>query len=254
MNAFVDKIPGGSSKRKGQSCQDLTDTLKKSKFVSKLSITHKHDINLTAQNRGTKTVQMYLDFGQRSFGKQVECKICSMRYVQGDVEDEAKHKAFCSFHSNGFVSFPSFFKENIDFFVKQTFTSPVPLSSNANQPKSYYFSSTSQPSSSSSSSKQKESPSTLKIIALSLSRLRSDTMRKLYDKIFSELNSDSSFTLPELDETSEYQQEDDVSLSKTTDDRAGCFICIDDRRRILGCVIVEKVCFIYYYFFVSYRA
>lgn len=36
--------------------------------------------------------QMYLDFGQRSFGRQIECAVCGMLYTEGEPEDEKEHQ------------------------------------------------------------------------------------------------------------------------------------------------------------------
>ncbi len=36
--------------------------------------------------------QMYLDFGQRTFGRSVECKECGFRYTEGEATDEAAHR------------------------------------------------------------------------------------------------------------------------------------------------------------------
>ena len=36
--------------------------------------------------------QMYLDFGQRSFGRQVTCSQCGMRYCEGEPTDEEEHR------------------------------------------------------------------------------------------------------------------------------------------------------------------
>ena len=38
---------------------------------------------------------MVLDFGQRSFGRKVECPMCSLLYCRGDPEDEAAHAKHC---------------------------------------------------------------------------------------------------------------------------------------------------------------
>ena len=43
-----------------------------------------------------KRHQMFLDYGQKSFGKHVECPLCGMLYVVGDIVDESSHRANCS--------------------------------------------------------------------------------------------------------------------------------------------------------------
>jgi N-acetyltransferase len=39
-----------------------------------------------------KTEQMYLDFGQRSFGRTAECRECGFIYAEGEPSDEAAHR------------------------------------------------------------------------------------------------------------------------------------------------------------------
>lgn len=40
-----------------------------------------------------KMEQLYLDFGQKSFGRQVHCARCRMMYTEGQPDDEAAHRA-----------------------------------------------------------------------------------------------------------------------------------------------------------------
>ena len=40
--------------------------------------------------------QMYLDLGQKLFGKNKECPNCGMFYVIGDTDDECRHKKLCA--------------------------------------------------------------------------------------------------------------------------------------------------------------
>ena len=35
---------------------------------------------------------MYLDFGQRSFGRTAECRECGFIYAEGEPSDEAAHR------------------------------------------------------------------------------------------------------------------------------------------------------------------
>lgn len=88
----------------------------------------------------------------------------------------------------------------------------------------------------------------MNIVALSRTRLRSDVMMKLYEDIFSELNSDSSFALPDRIENINGSATDldmgsknDSTGESNSEEKAGCFMCIDDHRRILGSLIVERV-------------
>lgn len=45
--------------------------------------------------------QVYLDFGQASFGKQIICPICNFMYVHGVKDDEAQHKKICTEYTRG---------------------------------------------------------------------------------------------------------------------------------------------------------
>jgi len=45
--------------------------------------------------------QTYLDLGQRDFGKSVTCPLCGCLYIQGDMDDEATHQAFCKQKKKG---------------------------------------------------------------------------------------------------------------------------------------------------------
>jgi len=262
MNAFIDKIPSSSSsKRKGNSGTrpDL------SKKTTSSHHHHRDDDGFNSKSSSkttttTKSVQMYLDFGQRSFGKQIECKKCTMRYVEGDIEDETNHKSFCLSQSNGHVFTPPYLKQGIDYYIKHTFEVLLPSTTKTiNQSiktSSTFFSS--KPTSTTSFSSKPVILSELKIITVSQQRFRSDVMMKLYEDIFAELNSDQSFTLPEkkktdvrecsemIDQSSDRSQTDLTSESSgissgAGDETAGCFMCVDDNRRILGCIIVEKV-------------
>jgi len=38
-------------------------------------------------------MQLYLDFGQRSFGRQITCPECGLMYTEGEPNDEAGHRA-----------------------------------------------------------------------------------------------------------------------------------------------------------------
>jgi zinc-finger of acetyl-transferase ESCO len=40
--------------------------------------------------------QMFLDLGQKLFGKSKECKNCGMYFVIGDVDDERRHNQICA--------------------------------------------------------------------------------------------------------------------------------------------------------------
>ena len=42
-----------------------------------------------------KLEQMVLDFGQKSFGRKIECATCGLLYCRGDPDDEAAHAKHC---------------------------------------------------------------------------------------------------------------------------------------------------------------
>lgn len=47
--------------------------------------------------------QLYLDFGQRTFGRTVECAQCGFTYCEGEPSDEADHKAHHRWAMQGVV-------------------------------------------------------------------------------------------------------------------------------------------------------
>ncbi len=76
MDAFITRLPKSSSKSAPE------------KSVKKR--------NLDDQSNQSNKKQMYIDLGQKSFGKQINCKLCGMIYIKGDIEDENNHKKICS--------------------------------------------------------------------------------------------------------------------------------------------------------------
>jgi ribosomal protein S27AE len=50
------------------------------------------------KSTGVPTIQrqMYLDLGQKLFGKNKECPKCGMFYVIGDTDDECRHSRLCA--------------------------------------------------------------------------------------------------------------------------------------------------------------
>ena len=46
----------------------------------------------TPQPKAKPAEQLYLDFGQRSFGQRQECKTCGLLYTLGQPEDEEMHR------------------------------------------------------------------------------------------------------------------------------------------------------------------
>ena len=47
-----------------------------------------------AESKKRPLEQLYLDYGQRSFGRTLECRECGFAYCEGEPSDEAAHKAF----------------------------------------------------------------------------------------------------------------------------------------------------------------
>jgi len=53
------------------------------------------DMIIPHKNVVSTTVQMYLDYGQNSFGKTIQCHKCGLFYVLSDKEDDKQHNKFC---------------------------------------------------------------------------------------------------------------------------------------------------------------
>ena len=64
--------------------------------------------NKHAVNKG----QLYLDFGQVNFAKQIVCPGCGMLYVHGVEEDRESHETICKEYNEG-VSFGGWKKERV---------------------------------------------------------------------------------------------------------------------------------------------
>ncbi len=79
MDKFVVSIPKGIKKRKVEETDHPPPTSNK---VSRKTIS-------------SNGVQMYLDFGQKSFGKSIQCAKCGLLYVVSDKEDDKEHSKFC---------------------------------------------------------------------------------------------------------------------------------------------------------------
>lgn len=54
-----------------------------------------------------KLEQMYLDLGQRDFGKHMHCHTCGMMYVHGVEEDAVAHAKVCDDFQHGVRLAPS---------------------------------------------------------------------------------------------------------------------------------------------------
>ena len=101
----------------------LTTPTKKSKTSIDISnehesINHTSKMNIitppcTSKSKGNKGKhQLYLDFGQASFGKRKTCKTCNMVCVIGLEDDESNHLKLCKEYSLG-APFPGWKRELI---------------------------------------------------------------------------------------------------------------------------------------------
>ena len=59
----------------------------------------------TAEKKSKKRPleQLYLDFGQRTFGRTVECSQCGFTYCEGEPSDEAAHRQHHRWATQGVV-------------------------------------------------------------------------------------------------------------------------------------------------------
>jgi len=94
--------------------EDLTIDKKISTKICRKALS-KSSINIKKSSQSTGqgvSKQLYLDFGQKSFGKRTICPICNMMYVHGVKEDEIEHEKVCSEYKFG-VPFPSWKNERL---------------------------------------------------------------------------------------------------------------------------------------------
>lgn len=59
--------------------------------------------------------QMYLDFGQKSFNKSINCKKCLMTYIPSDADDFLRHKNHCINVQDCLCYIPVHYIEPADF-------------------------------------------------------------------------------------------------------------------------------------------
>ena len=57
--------------------------------------------------------QMFLDIGQKIFGKNSACSKCGMIYVEGQSDDEQRHKIYCRKVSN-IIHIDHIFLQNVN--------------------------------------------------------------------------------------------------------------------------------------------
>jgi N-acetyltransferase len=82
MDKFIFQIPRG---------------IKRSVSVSKEC---KEDATTNSSSK-KKKLQMFLDLGQKGFGKSNQCRHCSLVYLIGDDEDEKEHNKYCKEMKSG---------------------------------------------------------------------------------------------------------------------------------------------------------
>jgi len=76
---------------------------------SKVSSSTTSTTSLKRKKSSNNEHQLYLDFGQSSFGRRVTCGICNMVYVEGLIDDESNHSKLCKDYSLG-VSYVGYWK------------------------------------------------------------------------------------------------------------------------------------------------
>lgn len=86
MDKFILRLPkgnkGASSSVKKRK-QDENQCINSSKAMRVMS------------GYGGKSMQMYLDLGQKTFNQSIECKKCNLLYISDDPEDQARHQQYC---------------------------------------------------------------------------------------------------------------------------------------------------------------
>jgi hypothetical protein len=142
MNCYLERIPSNQtcSNRKRKNKNNSLDSLDKK----------------------CRLKQMYLDLGQKGFGKQMECVKCLMNYVKGDEEDENRHKIYCtSLVKPKYL--PGTCRKNIDYMVI--------------------------------SDQTEVSSSNFEIISIPSKTLQRDGIRNLIQKLLGEFNSSNEISL-----------------------------------------------------------
>jgi len=101
MKAFIQSIPRSSGSSSSSSSRSSSSSSSNrgggagGAGKRPLATTNKENAS-----RGTGAAkaprQMYLDLGQKSFGKSKECMTCGMLYVVGDEDDEQRHRQNCT--------------------------------------------------------------------------------------------------------------------------------------------------------------
>ncbi len=89
MNKFIVSLPRSTGNSKKRPASDILRD-KSSVDVKPSKISEPDYIKRKA------LCQTFLDLGQKSFGASKTCKLCGMLFIQGDVDDEARHNSHCT--------------------------------------------------------------------------------------------------------------------------------------------------------------
>lgn len=92
MEQFLIQLPRKTfaKKRKNQAAAPGSSTSTKTDYYNDQQTTMPSKVP-----KKEKSVQMFIDLGQKSFGKSKECPSCGMLYVISDFNDLKKHSQFC---------------------------------------------------------------------------------------------------------------------------------------------------------------
>ena len=95
--------------RFSRTCRILTSnpsnkSSKSRQLNGSMSFSNQQDAKLPKHQKQS-TKQLFLDFGQNSFGKQSICSICGMLRVHGMAEDDAEHAKICQKYNEGVTCF-----------------------------------------------------------------------------------------------------------------------------------------------------
>ena len=63
--------------------------------TKKINVINHRKEDHSTKNNFKSSEQLFIDFGQKSFGATLNCSSCGMLFVIGDKVDETKHEAYC---------------------------------------------------------------------------------------------------------------------------------------------------------------
>jgi len=96
MDKFIVSLPRGNSQSKAKGAKRAL-TPRPPVSASSAAAEDRRSKSPRTCGSGSRTqAQSFLDLGQQSFGAHTHCPACGMLYVLGDVDDEARHRAFCA--------------------------------------------------------------------------------------------------------------------------------------------------------------